>query len=488
MTSNQSAMSAQTQQTQKDQGRRGEPQTMLAIGGNTYPVDPSADPQSARNFAGPVGDENDPIAQALSALKAGGSVNRNGAGGSYRNNAGASSAASGAGRVTSVPAVPSKTQDPPPRNTQSVDYRNVANDVIGAAPPSRGSSPQPYAAHMQGPNQPTQALSNVHQQSFPGERRLSINRGPGGQPPPRSPSPGREGFAGIGTRGPSPGPPGGYGPSQGGPGSRTTSPQQPGRGPAAYRSPSPAPLGIALDPSGRVAHDSMAEEYARRDAQQYGQSPGYSQQGGPAPRGQTPGYQQSQMTGQSHQGGSAQQIPGYQQTGQSQQGQSQQGQRPPSLNGYSSTAGPAGYPGGYAAQPPSQPAYDQYNQQPQYNQPQAAMRPASPAAVRPASPAVNPSPGSSAATPASPFDDGTDVLFYGMLHREHSIIVLTLYDLVKALYDYNASIPEEFDFQAGDVIAVTATPDDGWWSGVLLDDTRRQPGRTTFPSNFVCLF
>ncbi|KIM31487.1 hypothetical protein M408DRAFT_65060 [Serendipita vermifera MAFF 305830] len=60
--------------------------------------------------------------------------------------------------------------------------------------------------------------------------------------------------------------------------------------------------------------------------------------------------------------------------------------------------------------------------------------------------------------------------------------------LVKALYDYTATIEEEFDFQAGDVIAVLATPDDGWWQGILLDDSRRQPGRTVFPSNFVCLF
>ena len=60
--------------------------------------------------------------------------------------------------------------------------------------------------------------------------------------------------------------------------------------------------------------------------------------------------------------------------------------------------------------------------------------------------------------------------------------------LVKALYDYTASIEEEFDFQAGDIIAVTSTPEDGWWSGELLDEARRQPGRHVFPSNFVCLF
>ena len=59
---------------------------------------------------------------------------------------------------------------------------------------------------------------------------------------------------------------------------------------------------------------------------------------------------------------------------------------------------------------------------------------------------------------------------------------------VKAMYNYRATIEEEFDFQEGDIIAVTATPEDGWWSGELLDETRRQPGKHIFPSNFVCLF
>ncbi|KAF5365958.1 hypothetical protein D9758_006647 [Tetrapyrgos nigripes] len=68
-------------------------------------------------------------------------------------------------------------------------------------------------------------------------------------------------------------------------------------------------------------------------------------------------------------------------------------------------------------------------------------------------------------------DDGSRILFY-----------------VQALYDYNATIDEEFDFQAGDIIAVTATPDDGWWSGQLLDEERRIPGKHVFPSNFARLF
>ncbi|KAF9550611.1 hypothetical protein CPC08DRAFT_699235 [Agrocybe pediades] len=73
--------------------------------------------------------------------------------------------------------------------------------------------------------------------------------------------------------------------------------------------------------------------------------------------------------------------------------------------------------------------------------------------------------------PPLPAQTGNRILFY-----------------VKALYDYTATIEEEFDFQAGDVIAVTATPDDGWWSGELLDEARRVEGRNVFPSNFVCLF
>ena len=56
------------------------------------------------------------------------------------------------------------------------------------------------------------------------------------------------------------------------------------------------------------------------------------------------------------------------------------------------------------------------------------------------------------------------------------------------MYDYTATIEEEFNFQAGDIIAVTDIPDDGWWSGELLDEARREEGRHVFPSNFVRLF
>ena len=58
-------------------------------------------------------------------------------------------------------------------------------------------------------------------------------------------------------------------------------------------------------------------------------------------------------------------------------------------------------------------------------------------------------------------------------------------ETVKARFDYTATDEEEFDFRGGDVIAVTATPDNGWWSGELLDEARRVEGRNVFPRNFV---
>lgn len=79
---------------------------------------------------------------------------------------------------------------------------------------------------------------------------------------------------------------------------------------------------------------------------------------------------------------------------------------------------------------------------------------------QPIQPPKNPQPTDQWAT------NGAPVLFY-----------------VQALYDYTAQSPAEFDFQAGDIIAVTSTPEDGWWSGELLDEARRSPGRIDFPSN-----
>lgn len=55
---------------------------------------------------------------------------------------------------------------------------------------------------------------------------------------------------------------------------------------------------------------------------------------------------------------------------------------------------------------------------------------------------------------------------------------------VKALYDYDAQIPEEISFREGDSIAVFATQLDGWWEGQAnTPDGRVLVGQ--FPSNFT---
>ncbi|KAJ7062816.1 hypothetical protein C8F01DRAFT_986298 [Mycena amicta] len=87
---------------------------------------------------------------------------------------------------------------------------------------------------------------------------------------------------------------------------------------------------------------------------------------------------------------------------------------------------------------------------------------------------IEPVPPPTPAPPEGKDSDSDRVLFYGSFFQ--------------ALYDYKATSPEEFDFQPGDVIAVTATPPDGWWLGELLDERRRVEGRNVFPSNYVTLF
>ncbi|KAG8898983.1 hypothetical protein FRB99_007007, partial [Tulasnella sp. 403] len=426
--------------TPRDPRSSVEPQTMLSVGGNAYAVDPNADPQSVRSFSGAVGDDKDPIAQQLDALKKGGGVTRNGVG-SIRgpnNRAGSSAAAAAA------------SSSDPPRN-RSIDYRDVANSIVGAHPASRSNSPQPHAAMMQSTSQP-RGLNEVHQQAFPGERRLSINRDSGPLPgrPARSPSPARDGFAGIGAQGRSPSPQPFQGPNSQQPGSAQPGPRPTSTGYGAPRATSPSSFGIALDASGHVAHDSMAEEYTRRNS-------GY-------PQGQYPTQQQPGYDGQYSPQPSGYQAP--RTSGYASQGQAYPTTTSPA-NGYPagyapSGNGPTAYNSGYPAPQQSFNAPNGSQPPPAQPQPQRAPSPAAPVPSATAGPVPGQGP------PTGQFtDDGSGVLFY-----------------VKALYDYTATIPEEFDFQAGDIIAVTATPDDGWWSGVLLDDTRRVPGRTTFPSNF----
>ena len=58
-------------------------------------------------------------------------------------------------------------------------------------------------------------------------------------------------------------------------------------------------------------------------------------------------------------------------------------------------------------------------------------------------------------------EDGRLVLFAGTPHDLLDNVI------AKALYDYSAAIPEECSFRKGDVVLVTRTQDDGWWSGEI---------------------
>lgn len=415
-TTTSTARNQPAQQSHRDSRQGVDPPIMLSVGGNAYPVDPTADPQSARNFTGAVGDQNDPIAQALDALKKGGGVTRNGVG-SIRSRTGISPAPGSTGSVP-IPKGNTPSGQEPPRN-KSMDYRDFANNVVGAHPSSRPTSPMspPRAAMMQPPSTGPQDLAQVHQQAFPGERRLSISRGPPNQQPAtvRSPSPARDGFAGIGAQGRSPSPqpfnraaspgvqpghsnqmPPGYGPNSSAPRSTAST---------GYRAPSP--LGIALDASGQVAQDSLAEEYSRRSQYQQGQQQSQqypSQQSSQYPQSTNPGFQQGQPSGYT-----------------SQQSQPQYG----APNGYSS--GPPQQPTPVGGAPPN-PSYAQpgYGAQgfsgaayPQQQQQQQPARAPSPAARRPPSPAAQAAPlptppQASSSTPAQVTEDGANVLFYGL--------------------------------------------------------------------------
>lgn len=118
-----------------------------------------------------------------------------------------------------------------------------------------------------------------------------------------------------------------------------------------------------------------------------------------------------------------------------------------------------------------------YQQPPQQQQQQHWARATSPAPAPAPAPAAAPPHGAPGPTqpqghaPTGQYSDaGQPILFY-----------------VKALYDYQATNPDEFSFTTGDIIAVTHTEADGWWQGELLDEARRKQGANTFPSNFVAL-
>ena len=277
---------------------------------------------------------------------------------------------------------------------------------------------------------------------------------------------------------------------------------------------SPNPVGIALGRDGRVVEDELADRYARpyqppapapqpqgigRPIQQQQQQ---QPQQPPPPMGRGGSYPPpGQALSQPQYGAPPPAPAGYAQppyaappptqaippAPQLQQPQGY-GQYPPygqqPAQDYGRTNGPTRAPsvsmgqpqqgqGGYYQQ---NGAVQQYGQS--YGQPQVARAP-------------SPQPPSNQTTsPTGAYtDDGRPILFYGEPRLSRIVIPIcsTVLFLVTALYDYQAVIDEEFDFQTNDVIAVTATPEDGWWSGELLDEARKQPGRHVFPSNFVRL-
>ncbi|CAE6443076.1 unnamed protein product [Rhizoctonia solani] len=556
----------QPSQSMPPQGVPGQERTQLKIGQNAYDVDPNADPQkvnhmgvkSAQSISRPptsVGDAADPLAQQLANLRNGAArtptrrgtmetpgppysptQSRQGHPGATPSRAGSALHAP-AGAFTAAEHAQAQTQ------ALNRDYQYSAENIVGAHPASRPVSPaaaSPTAEFMRPRGQSigaAQAPANVEDihsrygQALPHERRPSRAGShmapPAGQPPARSPSPAREGYAGIGARrSPSPQPP-----QQGRMSTPNVPPQhhpqqqqqqQPlqqvhrnsgifppqQQQPSAGRAPSPSPYGIALDASGQVTQDSMADAYRQAYAQgqapppqqpqmpqqippqqqmhqqqqqhqYYGQQPGYGAQtpapghpqagmyGGatspapPAPYGQPP-PQQHQQPPQQH--GMQQQHAMYQQYPNGQPQQSPYSPAPPSGGGY--------YPGQQQQQQPAQYGQPQYGQPQQQHQPNSNPPQQQPVMARTPSPLPPQGNVQQNGPPTGQYlDDGSGVLFY-----------------VKAMYNYVASIDEEFDFQEGDIIAVTSTPEDGWWHGVLLDDTRRIPGRTVFPSNFVTLF
>ncbi|KIY62553.1 hypothetical protein CYLTODRAFT_494555 [Cylindrobasidium torrendii FP15055 ss-10] len=362
---------------------------------------------------------------------------------------------------------------------------------IGAHGGSRSNSPQPGYRSVS----PQPPQGSGYRSVSPQPQQVYRNTSP--QPPP--PPPAAQGYRSVS---PQPQQQQGY---------HSTSPQPQAPKGYAGRPPSTVPppprtnsVGIALDAHGRVTHDEMAVRYQQQQqqasmqvqpspmqaplqqphmAQQIPPQPVYAQPANPPPPPPPPPaavytqpppmsaspssyapqpsvspsyYSQPPVQQPPQQVQPPQQIP--------QQRAYQQG------GGYEQQQGGYEQPGGYGA----------YQAQPQqngyYGSGGAGRMGASPVGMhghtqtssggyaRAYSPQPPPQP-QPVAQPEEP------ALFY-----------------VKALYDYVATIDEEFDFQAGDIIAVTSTPEDGWWTGHLLDEKRVVKGKNVFPSNFVCLF
>ncbi|TFY80260.1 hypothetical protein EWM64_g3754 [Hericium alpestre] len=323
--------------------------TMLVVGDNAYDVDPNKHAQQQQlqgsvgnrasvNGAPKPGDESDPLAQQMANLQRAANNTTIGRSGTRK----------GTMDSANIPpslASPSKALTPPTSVSpahQNRDYRNSAELVVGAYPvqpgSSRPSSPNPpTASFMKPPTQPSapvvdSTIADYHQR-FPEERgqrrsRSNSRASWNGQPPPQHPQQqqlqqqqqqlqqtpqrqhshgqsldrpvSREGHAGIGANGRSPSPSLRH-PSMQPPATSPTRSVSPAAAQQAdrresYRSQravSSNSVGIALDPTGKVAMDSMADQYMQQQRQQQQQAPPPVQQ-----QPQQPPYQQHMHIGQ----------------------------------------------------------------------------------------------------------------------------------------------------------------------------------------------
>ena len=123
---------------------------------------------------------------------------------------------------------------------------------------------------------------------------------------------------------------------------------------------------------------------------------------------------------------------------------------------------------------------------PQQQQQQTWGRATSPAPPAAAAPQTQPAPAAATAPPAGAGAAPAPAAGHAPT-GQYSDAGLPILFYVHALYDYQATNPDEFSFTTGDIIAVTRTEADGWWQGELLDEKRRKSGANTFPSNFVAL-
>ncbi|TIA70627.1 hypothetical protein E3P92_02586 [Wallemia ichthyophaga] len=417
---------------------------------------------------------------------------------------------------------PTKTQQQPQRppfNPQNPIYQGMDASQIQALQIQHKYAPHttpPFPAMMQRPTSsqsnaggPVEDVMTTYHQQLPHERSHRNSRLDQTQQtqqhisrPPSSTgrSPSREGFAGIGAGG-------GFGASYG---SRQPSPAVSNASPVRAAT----PLGISLNASGEVAHDQKAEEYRKRRSVSPALAPAPSAT--PAPANTLANQQQQMQMQQQHQ---AQAYYQYQmmmaqqaQQGQG-QGQQQQPQHPYQPYQY--------YPYG---QPQQQPYVMTTTPGPGYNPYPPSSTPAPAPTPAPSGPIMNAQQQHRAPSPSpTPIYNGTpgphqhqqnqQTPFIPQIQTQqlshtpqiHSATNTSMYRQhspsplaspskepilfhVKALYDYAAQTTEEFDFKAGDVIAVTKTPEDGWWTGQLTDEARCLPGKTLFPSNFVSLF